>query len=363
MPSLKSGLITGGWLAAAAGATVAAGHIGFDQQATVSILLASLGAFGLIRAAGEGAEPDAVTVIPTTDEAPVRHEEVVSRYWRPDMLRDHAFLDDAGRLVQACDLGRHYGYENPDFDLAAYAIKNHGAAEVRGSVVRLRPSVVTRAAATAALSRLCDTADGPVQISAFRNSAWTFDRHPNAWAAAEAVLRMMEEDGNSPQSRGFDASTEPLDALDGTMAAAFRTWRDSAGSLDDGTVRRLQDVGAWDRTVALLPTRSSNFLFSHIGAGITVFGEEWRRHMIGREDDGSPDPSYAGHVTGLYRRSVGTQTPLVHRIQTDLRLRDSRPVRLTYRQLLLPWHVHDDDTRHPIVTSITQRLRPPVRHA
>ncbi|WP_454021165.1 hypothetical protein [Azospirillum sp. Marseille-Q6669] len=343
-------------LAAAAGLTVAAGQIGLDQQAAAAILLFAVAPLAQ-RAFPQGDGPTLPSAERTTPTAPSTASSSTPLVAACDVV-----ILETGRQVQTLDLPRHMGYENPDFDLAGYAVRNRGAIQIRGRTIRLRPDGASSAAIEVACGIVANMEDGPVTLSTFTDGAWRFASYGSPMAAIDGLLDVT----GAHMSSMFEAVSEGMHAAEGHMRAAFQTWRDSAGELNVGSIERLRETGAWSRAVALWPTGSqgTGFAFVHIGDGITAFGERWRKEMIGKVDDGQPDPDYAAFVSDLYRRSIDGEMPAVNRISASLRLdRRAAPSRLRYRQLLLPWTVRDGAKRRTIITSVTQRHAVGFRHA
>ncbi|NUB07107.1 hypothetical protein FW320_13095 [Azospirillum sp. Vi22] len=344
-----------GTLSAAAGLTIAAGQVGLDQQAAAAILLFAVAPLAQ-RAFPQGDGPP----LPSTERtAPAAPSAASSTSVMP--ARDVVILE-TGRQVRTSDLPRHMGYENPDFDLAGYAVRNRGAIQLRARTIRLRPDGASSAAIEVACGIVANMEDGPVTLSTFTDGAWRFASYGSPMAAIDGLLDLT----GAHMSSMFEAVSEGMHAAEGHMRAAFQTWRDSAGELNVGSIDRLRETGAWSRAVALCPAggQGTGFAFVHIGDGITAFGERWRHEMIGKVDDGQPDPDYAAFVSELYRRSIEGEMPAVNRISASLRLdRRAAPSRLRYRQLLLPWTVRDGAKRRTIITSVTQRHAVGFHHA
>lgn len=343
-------------LGAAAGLTVAAGQIGLDQQAAAAILLFAVAPLAQ-RAFPQGDGPLLPSQERSTSTAPSRTSPSTSLVAACDVV-----ILETGRQVRTSELPRHMGYENPDFDLAGYAIRNRGAIQLRNRTIRLRPDGASSAAIEVACGIVANMEDGPVTLSTFTDGAWRFASYGSPMAAIDGLLDLT----GAHMSSMFEAVSEGMHAAEGHMRAAFQTWRDSAGELNVGSIERLRETGAWARAVALCPAggQGTGFAFIHIGDGITAFGERWRKEMIGKVDDGQPDPDYAAFVSDLYRRSIEGEMPAVNRISASLRLdRRAAPSRLRYRQLLLPWTVRDGAKRRTIITSVTQRHAVGFHHA
>lgn len=363
--AVRSEVKIAGTLAVGVGLTSVAGQIGLDQQAAAGFYLGAVALLsGRSLPPGDGT-PDFMDKMraPASPQMlrlprvnlPVRNPSV-------EQMRD-LLVDETGRIIPVVDLPGHLGYPAPDFDLISYAVKHLGMVHVHGNaVVRLNPETAT-ARAIEATGLLLMGRDNPdkITITAFVGGAWQLATHRTA---SDALDAMMEATQPQALSR-FSATTDSLDAIDGAMRQAFLAWRDVGGELTGGVIERLRDSGAWDRTVALHPAtgKGAGFAFAHIGKGITAFGDAWRHRMIGKVDDGRPDPAYAAEVSRLYRRSLDRDMPTINRVRASLQIERRDPVHLRYRQLLLPWRFGDGTKRRPVLTSITERLPQVGQHA
>lgn len=344
-----------GTLAVGVGLTSVAGQIGLDQQAAAGFYLGAVALLsGRSLPPGDGM-PDFMEEMrkptspqklrPASTKLPARTPSV-------ERTRD-VLVDNTGKLMATADLPHHLGYPEPDFDLAGYAVKHLGMVHLAGDTLRVNPTTVSSRALEVTGFLLLSRHDGAkVRITAFVDGAWALSIHRSGAEAFDALNTMT-----SPAPR-FSASADNLDVLQGPMHQAFLTWRDSGGEMSDGAIARLRDSGAWDRTVALRTAEGegTGFAFIHIGKGITAFGESWRERMIGKIDDGRPDPDYAAEVSSLYRHSLVREMPAVNRVWATLRMERRAPVDLRYRQLLLPWAVSSGRKRLAVLTSITERL-------
>ncbi|WP_372393906.1 hypothetical protein ABMY26_00110 (plasmid) [Azospirillum sp. HJ39] len=340
--------------------TTVAAAIGLDQQAAAGFYLAAVTLLtGQCFPSADGM-PDVAEMRDKQQPSPppqrLLTRAVGCRLALPDDAGD-VLIDHTGRIILAHDLPHHLGYPDPDFDLAAYAVRNLGMIHIAGPAVHLAPRLVTqRSVEVAGFLLTLRNNGGPVQVSAFDAGAWQIIPCRSAAEAGQTLTRLCHR----PDGPGFAAQPDVLGTLTGTMRDAFLAWRDAGGELTEGSAGRLRATGAWDRTVALRRVDGDGlgFAFLHIGDGITAFGDAWRRRMIGKVDDGRPDPAYAAHVSDLYRRSLDADMPAINRVEALLSVeRQPNPVRLRYRQLLLPWTIHDGRRRRSILTSITERLQ------
>lgn len=343
--------------------TVAAA-IGLDQQAAAGFYLAAITLLtGQCFPSSDGM-PD-VAEMQGKMQAPQERKLPTSAFGcrlalpvdTGDMLIDHT-----GQIIPARDLPNHLGYPDPDFDLAAYAVRNCGMIHVAGPAVRLAPRLVSpRAIEVVGFLLTLRDSGAPIQVSAYESGAWRIITCRSAIDVGQMLVHLTQQ----PVGPSFAAQPDGFDMLPGSMRDAFLTWKESGGELAEGSIARLRATGAWDRTVALRRAEGDGmgFAFLHIGAGITAFGEAWRRRMIGKVDDGRPDPVYAANISSLYRRSLDSNMPAANRVDAVLSVeRRPEPVHLRYRQLLLPWTIHDGRHRRSVLTSITERLLLPEPH-
>jgi len=347
-----------GTLALGVGLTSVAGQIGLDQQAAAGFYLGAVALLsGRSLPPGDGI-PDFMDEIRTPT---VPQKQRQARKPSMDRVRD-VLVDETGRIIPTVDLPGHLGYPTPDFDITSYAVKHLGMVHVLCSGVRLNPEVASaRAIEVTGFLLMARDEPGKISVTTFVGGAWQFATYRTAADALDAVMMIVQPHA-LPR---FSATTDSFDAVDGAMRQAFLTWRDAGGELTEGVVGRLRDSGAWDRTVALHPAtgEGTGFAFAHIGKGITAFGDAWRHRMIGKVDDGRPDPAYAAEVSRLYRRSLDRDMPAVNRVRASLHIERRAPVQLRYRQLLLPWSFADGSKCRPVLTSITERLPPAGLHA
>ncbi|PWC48199.1 hypothetical protein TSA6c_17410 [Azospirillum sp. TSA6c] len=341
-----------------------ANQIGLDQQAAAGFYLAAITLLtGQCFPSSDGI-PDVAEMQGKQQQAQ-QHKKPTSAFGcqlalpldTADVLIDHI-----GQIIPARDLPNHLGYPDPDFDLAAYAVRNCGMIHVAGPAVRVAPRLVSPRAIEV-LSFLLTLRDSgaPIQVSAYESGAWRLIPCRSAIDVGQVLVRLTQQ----PAGPSFTAQPDGFDMLPGTMRDAFLTWKESGGELAEGSIARLRATGAWDRTVALRRAEGDGmgFAFLHIGAGITAFGDAWRRRMIGKVDDGRPDPVYAANISSLYQRSLDSNMPAANRVDAVLSVeRRPEPVHLRYRQLLLPWTIHDGRHRRSVLTSITERLLLPEPH-
>lgn len=351
-------------LALGVGLTVTvANQIGLDQQAAAGFYLAAITLLtGQCFPSSDGM-PD-VTEMQGKQQHP-QHKQPNSAFGCRLALpvdTGDVLIDHTGQIIPARDLPNHLGYPDPDFDLAAYAVRNCGMIHVAGPAVRLAPRLVSpRAIEVAGFLLTLRESGGPIRVSAYESGAWRLIPCRSAIDAGQTLVHLTQQ----PAGPSFAAQPDGLDMLPGIMRDAFLTWKESSGEMAEGSIARLRATGAWDRTVALRRAEGDGmgFAFLHIGAGITAFGEAWRRRMIGKVDDGRPDPVYAANISSLYRRSLDSNMPAANRVDAVLSVeRRPEPVHLRYRQLLLPWTIHDGRHRRSVLTSITERLLLPEPH-
>lgn len=345
--------------------STAAAAIGLDQQAAAGFYLAAITLLtGQCFPSPDGT-PDTAEIrdkcLPALSERRHAVPIIGSRLRLPEETAD-MLVDHTGQIIMARDLPDHLGYPDPDFDLAAYAVRNCGMIHIAGPTVRLAPRLASpRAIEVASFLLTLRDSGAPIQVSAYESGAWQLIPCRSAADVGQMLVHLTQK----PAGPSFAAQPDGLDTLSEVMRDAFLTWKESGGELAEGSIARLHATGAWDRTVALRRAEGDGlgFAFLHIGAGITAFGEAWRRRMIGKVDDGRPDPVYAANVSDLYRRSLDADLPAANRIDAVLSVeRQPETVRLRYRQLLLPWTIQGSHHRRSILTSITERLLPPEPH-
>jgi hypothetical protein len=234
------------------------------------------------------------------------------------------------------------GYDDPDFDLTAFAVRNLGFIQVSWaspSKVRLRlhPDQVAPGAVQSLKSRRETFGAAGVELGWLSDSWQTedFPDAPSALARVDTLTRpvMLERYRALPQDlSALEASSgHPLKLLLQKWRVSFHRFSDSVMpfAMQHGIFSRMMIIGV--RKTAPEPT------FRFIGDGFaSLYGEAFPVNAVGDKIENQPDKEYGAWVRPFYAEVASSGTPRLDLVDAVGR-QFTRGPWLRYQRLLLPW--------------------------
>lgn len=262
---------------------------------------------------------------------PLRHMNLIPEAPGP------VVIDESGTVIPKPDAPAHFGYPEPDFDLIGFTVRNMGCVDIERGSIRLRPSRVAPRALAGLMRHLGRLpADAPVNLRIYEDG-WLTVPCRSVDEARHAVLHAVEH-GVSPY-RGFSCTNIGRLETTSDLGDVFTCWQDAGQRLNDDVMRYLKRRGVFDRAV-VMSEKDGDLCFRFIGDGIIrVLGEggrEWAGAVIGRPDNGMPDPVYAASVAEGYWKALQSDTPAINVVDAVMNLASGDRVRLRYERFIAP---------------------------
>lgn len=262
-------------------------------------------------------------------------------------------IDDDGESWpdQSSVLARRLGYPDPDFDLAAYAVRNIGFIHLRphggGVRVALRAEFFSRTTLTGALYAVLEMRPARIVLAVLREDTWCYEMFNDLGSFAERTEDLASDKdvtGRQPwltQERKLKAlSNPPLAKLRPLVAR----WRQNRGRLSDDLFATLSANGLVRRCVlARKPPTSSRLVVEHFGAGIRMLRPCEALELVGRDLDDVPDRGYGSWVAEAYATTLASRRLRLEAVRAVIRTSEAATIRARYDRLLMPWRRGDDE--------------------
>lgn len=270
-------------------------------------------------------------------------------------------IDDAGKWWQSpsADLQARLGYQDPDFDLAGYAVRNLGHVELKIEAARraiaFRPYCVNNRAIQEVIGHLASAGEGPIILRYFVDK-WqeeTLDGPREAVERLGLLANLDRQRGGMPafvstQRNLADLARPEFQAFE----PLFRKWRVQLHRFGDQTVDFLVRYNLLSRTViASRNTATREPVFKFIGDGFSFYESDWGLKAIGEPIANQPDRDYGRWTAKIYENAIDGDQPVLEDVDAriwggpGLGTRHSR-----YRRLLLPWTTSSNEK---VVTCIS----------
>jgi hypothetical protein len=256
------------------------------------------------------------------------------------------------------------GDSEPDYDSAAFAVKNLGFIKFQildNSVVEieLHPRTVELPALLAVQEQLQSC-----KIKLFRirylDTSWKSEIIPSSELAALRLSELCTPIFAPPHNERFLAEQRDFCKLIGDAESPLglmaQKWRMSFGSFDPTIISFAIKHRLLSRMmiVALKPRRADP-IFRFIGDGFNWLTSDFQSRGIGQRIENQPDKEYGAWVAEFYKFVAESGEPRYDIVRASIQTQpDSPQLFLTrYERLLLPWRTPSDEV---FVTLSSKRL-------
>ncbi|MET4697976.1 hypothetical protein ABIE65_000993 [Constrictibacter sp. MBR-5] len=275
-------------------------------------------------------------------------------------------ISPAGDLLVpgSATFNERIGYQNPDFDIGDYAVRNMGFVAVSriGTDVyklRFRPELLS-GKAVEAMTRFIAVRDArTIELEVFTDS-WRSEIHPNDHTAAQRIYQLCAAPP-ATQNRSrqrFEVTPLAIETATGDfgnpMKPIFQKWRISSGKFDDTTLPFVMRYGLSLRlTIVAAKTRSSPLCFQFVSDEVKLFDAPTKNTLVGRPILDQPDKEFANWIAPHYDEAVQAGTSRLDVIGATVAKPGGGQRRISYERMLLPWRHGQDGI---IVTSTVVML-------
>lgn len=239
-------------------------------------------------------------------------------------------------------LSARLGYEEPDFDLAAYAARNLGyvwiVLESDLTLLQFRAGALSRKAIEAAADFIDRSSGTPIALVYFA-SGWIEEASADAGAMAKRIreLGVLPEPQMRPLYLNNEVDPARWQRTDKTdLSALLGLWRANAGQWDSRVSGFLAGSGLASRTVVIEPKDSKLFVLES-GRGFTIYDGYGMSSQVGNDMAAQPDRSYGEWVSRFYWTTHQSGEPRLDDIDAIVAEPNHDPRRRRYRRLILQW--------------------------
>ena len=259
-------------------------------------------------------------------------------------------ISPAGDLLVpgSATFNERIGYQNPDFDIGDYAVRNMGFVAVSRSdtgiyKLRFRPELVS-GKAVEAMTRFIAVRDArSVELEVFTDK-WRSEIHPNDHTAAQRIYQLCAAPPVTSERRRQRFEVQPLAVDKATgdfgnpMKPIFQKWRVSSGSFDDTTLPFVMRYGtSLNMTIFAAKTRSDPLCFQFVSDAVKLFDTATKTLLIGMPIEAQPDKEYGNWIIPQYRSVVDSNQPRMDIVKATVQKPTGGTRDITYERLLLPW--------------------------
>src|SRR5258708_350073 len=277
-------------------------------------------------------------------------------------------VDEAGDLWNADSTDFHHrlGVRNPDFDVAAFAVKNFGWVEIaygkRRMTARLRPATA-EPKAVKFLQDVLKGTDKPEILLSSWIEAWKREKFSSAGAALARLESVLAPE-HERQCARFTSIRQPDSVLFADrnleLITTLSWFRERSGSLDRNLVLlRCQQSSSGLMGFAQKNKKFPQFHFGQIGENVSFYNNATRQRALGRGPEAAPDPDFAAWCVPFWESVAAAEgPPIVEDVEAMGKGADGARVLRRFRRVGLGVQTIDGLTL--AVVSVA-RLTQPVR--
>lgn len=266
----------------------------------------------------------------------------------------HWVLEDSDEFLSAL------GDPEPDYDSAAFAVKNLGFIKFQildGSIIEieLHPHNVGLPALLAVQQQLIATRVKLFRLKFF-DTSWRSEIYSSSEVTVARLSELCAPQFAPQQEENFLVEPQNFSKLFETEESPLRLmaqkWRMSFGHFDPSVISFAIKHGLLSRLmIAGVKPDSPDPIFRFIGDGhANWLDNEFRFHAIGEKLENFPDKDYGGWLSQFYKNVVRTGEPRYDYVTAAIRQRPDTYL-TRYERLLLPWKTPSDE----ILVSLSSR--------
>lgn len=258
---------------------------------------------------------------------------------------DFLITSDGDWLVAGSkEVEARIGYDDPDFDLTSFAVKNLGFIQVSWAsptnvCIRFHPDQVAPGALGGLKGRRDTFGDAGIEIN-WLTSSWQSRQFTDAGAAL-AHVEALTASATMLKSR-YRAT--PLDIQELGKAQAIplklmlQKWRVSFRRFGESVIPFAMQHGLFSRLAIVgVKQREPDPVFRFLGDGFApLYGEAFVANAPGEKVENQPDKEYALWLRDFYRDVAQRNEPRYDVVDAVLPQAKRGPF-LRYERLLLPW--------------------------
>jgi len=236
---------------------------------------------------------------------------------------------------------------DPDFDVAAYAVRNLGYVLLRrqGRMVRaeMRPPLVKPATLIGLYYCLIDLNPHQILLSRLGVDNSRHELFDDVSEFAATLERDIEDNGVQRHRPTYALSPRSLRHLERSryarLAPIMQLWRATRGDMPGDLVPRLCRQGVQARAALLRnPTGTGRLVYEHVGSGYAFVGSACLPlTLIGADIEMLPDREYGGWAARSYYDCLTDEEPRLETVSAVMRRSDGQRLWSYYDRVLLPW--------------------------
>lgn len=234
-------------------------------------------------------------------------------------------------------------------DPADRVVRDLGFVEVTsvrdGVQIRLRPLLVSGSAATQLFFVLADMRPSRVVMVRFDDDRqqWRHEICGHWRQALERMNALVFANERLPSYIATEIDLAELEAQpDEGLEELRQLWERCNHRLENGAAEALAGLRLQEHSLLVAADAPSEALrIVRYGANLHFYGRDWSGFTAGRELADQPDGVFAARVGANLRRSIALDRPLFHRVEATVRRSARTAVQVSYRRLVLPWHMAD----------------------
>ncbi|MDX1709722.1 MAG: hypothetical protein R3316_01130 [Rhodovibrionaceae bacterium] len=281
-----------------------------------------------------------------------------------------AFVDHAGNWMPASqsDGGGTWDTRNrARLDVFERAIRQTGSIEIIGEPTEKR--ITLRFDCTSVSEFAVSRARAILVESGAENIAFDYylcgarkERFTDALDASRRLRRLWQISDALLQPPSVVCKASDPDELRRSSDPAIRElaclldlWDAKAGVLDAEVVPLLRHLDLLDRTLLMeRADESRRPVFTFIGEGFTLYGDDWPKYAVGRPVEDQPDPVYGRWAAKTFEVMMASGLPQFEEVAALIRTPKGWPRARQYKCLRLLWH---SETGEPVMSSTSMLAR------